>query len=92
MNTKHTPTPWAWSASTKTIRSVPTNYWLATMDSFDGAVNNNANAAFIVRACNAHDQLVAFVAQVASGNTEYDELSAAAAALLEIIAKAKEEA
>lgn len=46
----HTPGPWRYEASTKTIRSVPTNYWLATMDSWDGAVNHEANALLIASA------------------------------------------
>lgn len=50
MKTKHTPGPWRFELSTKTIRSVPTNYWLATMDSWDGAVDNEANARLIAAA------------------------------------------
>lgn len=46
----YTPGPWRYEESTKTIRSVPENYWLATMDSFDGAVNHQANAALIAAA------------------------------------------
>ena len=46
----HTPGPWTYEESTKTIRSVPTNYWLATMDSWDGAVDHKANAELIARA------------------------------------------
>lgn len=30
--------------STKTIRSVPENYWLASIDSWDGAVDHERNA------------------------------------------------
>lgn len=48
--TAHTPGPWRYEASTKTIRSIPTNYWLATMDSWDGAINNEANARLIASA------------------------------------------
>ena len=50
MNTKHTPGPWIYEASTRTIRAVPANYWLASMDSFDGAVNHEANARLIAAA------------------------------------------
>jgi hypothetical protein len=46
----HTPGPWKYEAATKTIRSVPANYWLATMDSWDGAVNSPANAQLIAAA------------------------------------------
>ena len=55
---KYTKTPWRYEVATKTIRAVPSNYWLATMDSWDGAVNHQANAEFIVRACNSHEELV----------------------------------
>lgn len=47
---KHTPEPWKYEPETKTIRSSPQNYWLATMDSFDGAVNHDANAQLIAAA------------------------------------------
>ena len=55
---KYTKTPWRYEVATKTIRAVPSNYWLATMDSWDGAVNHQANAEFIVQACNSHYELV----------------------------------
>src|SRR3990167_4908558 len=45
-----TPGPWRYEEVTKTIRSVPSNYWLATMDSWDGAINNEANARLIAAA------------------------------------------
>lgn len=47
---KFTPGPWRFEASTKTIRSIPANYWLATMDSWDGAVDHKANATLIAAA------------------------------------------
>ena len=47
---KHTPGPWRYEAETKTIRAEPTNYWLATMDSWDKAVDSNANAHLIAAA------------------------------------------
>lgn len=50
MNTQHTPGPWRFEESTKTIRAVPQNYWLATMDSWDGAVDHEANARLIAAA------------------------------------------
>jgi hypothetical protein len=53
-----TATPWKNESGSKTIRSVKENYWLATMDSWDGAVDNEANAEFIVTAVNNHDSLV----------------------------------
>jgi len=42
--TRKTATAARYEASTATIRSVPENYWLATMDSWDGAPNHEANA------------------------------------------------
>lgn len=49
-NAAHTPGPWIYEPSTKTIRARPSNYWLATMDSWDGAVNHEANARLIAAA------------------------------------------
>jgi len=43
----HTQGPWVYCEQTKTIRSKKENYWLATMDSWDGSVNNAANARLI---------------------------------------------
>jgi len=50
MKTQHTPGPWRFEQATKTIRSIPENYWLATMDSWDGAVNHESNARLIAAA------------------------------------------
>ena len=44
---KHTKGPWIYEKATETIRSKPSNHWLATMDSWDGAVNHDANALLI---------------------------------------------
>jgi hypothetical protein len=38
---------WRYEKSTRTIRSVPENYWLASMNSWDNAVDHDANAALI---------------------------------------------
>ena len=48
--TQHTEGPWRYEPETKTIRSVPANYWLASMDSWDGAVNHEANARLMAAA------------------------------------------
>lgn len=42
----HTPGPWRYEPATRTIRSEPANYWLATLDSWDGAIReqNDSNA------------------------------------------------
>jgi hypothetical protein len=56
----HTPGPWKYEVSTKTIRSIR-NYWLATMDSFEGAVDHEANARLIAAAPDLLEQLKAAV-------------------------------
>ena len=48
----HAATPWSYQPSTRTIRS-RSNHWIATVDSFDGAVDHNANARRIVTCVNA---------------------------------------
>lgn len=50
MTSQHTPGPWRFERGTSTIRSEPANYWLASMNSFDGAVNHEANARLIAAA------------------------------------------
>lgn len=47
---KHTPGPWRYEESTKTIRSVPKNDWIASMGSWDGSVPTAANARLIAAA------------------------------------------
>lgn len=46
----YTKGPWRFEESTRTIRSVPENYWLAIVDSWDGAIDNEANANLIAAA------------------------------------------
>lgn len=41
---------WRYEPSTKTIRSVPENYWIASMDSCEGAVDHEENARLIAAA------------------------------------------
>ena len=40
---------WRYEKETKTIRSVPENYWIASMDSTDGAVNSETNGRIIAK-------------------------------------------
>lgn len=47
---KKIPTAARYEESTKTIRSVPENYWLASMDSWDGAVDHAATALLFAAA------------------------------------------
>jgi hypothetical protein len=73
-----TPGPWRYEAATKTIRSVPANYWLATMDSFDGAVDHEANARLIaaapdlLEACRMFCDTMAFSPSSVPGAIEHD--------------------
>jgi len=74
----HTPGPWRYEASTKTIRACPSNYWLATMDSWDGAVNNEANARLIAAApdlLEALEELVSRRESVCAERGEMDRLA-----------------
>ena len=41
---KYVPTAARYEQSTQTIRSVPENYWLTSMDSWDGAVDHEKTA------------------------------------------------
>jgi hypothetical protein len=53
MSAEHTPTPWYISGKSTIRRG--SNDWIGYVHWRNGA----ANAEFIVRACNAHDNLVA---------------------------------
>jgi len=59
-----TPGPWRYEQGTKTVRACPSNYWLATMDSWDGAVNHTANARLIASAPDLYDALEALLTQL----------------------------
>ena len=41
---------WRYEPETRTIRSVPSNHWVASMNSWDGAENHQANARIIAAA------------------------------------------
>jgi len=43
--------------TTGTIRSAPENYWLASIDSWDGAVNHDANAEIMAAAFEMREAL-----------------------------------
>lgn len=66
METKHTPTPWKRgyypddieTSGGTTIALVPRAIGKVYRISHDISAEPDANAAFIVRACNAHDSLV----------------------------------
>ena len=55
---------WTYEAATKTIRSVPENYWIASMDSWDGAVNHEANSHLIAAAPDLLTALKALMREV----------------------------
>ena len=47
---RQVPTAARYEPETKTIRSVPENYWLASLDSFEGAVDHEATARMFAAA------------------------------------------
>lgn len=56
MTTQHTPTPWhVWSQGLETKVRSGVDLNIASTH----GISSKDNAAFIVRACNAHDELVA---------------------------------
>lgn len=64
--TKHTPTPWRLdSAGVNVTDSSPERYCIANVHG-NSVKNLEANAAFIVRACNEHAALVAVAEAAAS--------------------------
>lgn len=75
----HTPGPWKFEGPTNTIRSVPANYWLATMDSWDGAVDNAANARLIAAAPDLLEALQGVLRVADRKTAEFDAARAAIA-------------
>lgn len=60
MTAKHTPTPWARNKSpSDTLRIFSGHYQIGEVRNCNGCPQNEANADFIVRAVNAHSDLVA---------------------------------
>ena len=43
-------TRWVYEKETQTIRTIPGNHWIASMNSWDSAVDNEANGALIAAA------------------------------------------
>ena len=105
MATKHTPTPWrrsttnpfaintAEGGASRAIAEVSTGEWMP--DVFVGANEAIANAEFIVRACNSHDELLAALSDVCDGverassdNVAGANMRLTVTALRELIAKA----
>lgn len=78
MKTKHTPTPWIMQKGymggfVVTTADQGRNEDFITGTSGDEAYVSEANAAFIVRACNAHDELVAIIEKIMKND---DDLAA----------------
>lgn len=90
---------WKYEAGTKTIRSIPENYWIATMDSCDRAVDNQENAKLIAAAPELLETLKALSLAVkpvifkAGVKRAYSEIVAIAAAdkLIENLVNQKQE-
>lgn len=77
METKHTPTPWYLGMQPATIFASSVNGIDPRICQTDGGANNTmkeakANAAFIVRAVNSHDELVAAIQTVIDCHNEGD--------------------
>lgn len=83
MKAEHTPGPWRYESSTKTIRAVPQNYWLASMDSWDGAISNEANAALIAAAPDLLRACLAASAYLTDPPSKFPENRAEAARIIE---------
>lgn len=76
---KHTPTPWAFEpdhskrdGSQFIFSDADRDTWVATAENREtNGAEASANAAFIVRACNSHDALVAALREIAAMNGTY---------------------
>lgn len=65
---EHTPGPWRYEFETRTVRTVPGNHWLGTLDSWDGAVvrQRDANGALMAAAPDMLKELEAIAESLAS--------------------------
>jgi hypothetical protein len=64
-NTKHTPLPWLLHSEYSTVVMTPGRAIIADTLGIDfDADTDRANAAFIVRACNSHEQMVAALREI----------------------------
>lgn len=62
---------WVYEPETKTIRSKPGNHWIASMDSFDGAVDHEYSAKLIAAAPQLLEALRKIANAAASDLCEY---------------------
>lgn len=74
-------TNWRYEEPTKTIRSVPQNHWIATMDSWDGAEDHAANARIIAAAPQLVRALESLLDMVTDNRTHGPEIDLACEAL-----------
>lgn len=79
----HTPAPWRYEAATKTIRAEPSNYWLASMNSWEGMVNHEANARLIAAAPELLEQLKQLAASYAHWMPRYGDPEAVNSQLMQ---------
>ena len=61
---KHTKTPWVYPLGSTTVRAKSGGFHLCNMSNGVSVKEQEANAEFIVRACNSHDELVKAVKAV----------------------------
>ena len=64
---------WRYEPETRTIRSVPSNHWVASMNSWDGAENHQANARIIAAAPDLLAALQALVGEADLGEIDHDD-------------------
>jgi len=82
---KHTPTPWAVFEKFGIInKAEPEGDFLvaSTQTNFHPEANREADAAFIVKACNAHDKLVLAADKALSVLSDVDSIEAGEAIML----------
>jgi len=72
--TKHTETPWTLSEP-QAVHGIETYeiHWSADGECVAEIVHGKDDAAFIVRACNAHDELVAALEALVRDYEEFDK-------------------
>ena len=73
---------WRYEPETRTIRSVPSNHWVASMNSWDGAEDHQANARIIAAAPDLlaeSQRLLARLQEMAIHPSHYAGLAAAIA-------------
>lgn len=67
----HTPGPWTWQHDGEVIDIVSEQQTVAMLD--DNGCETEANAEFIVRACNCHEELLEACKELANNVSGWDE-------------------